>query len=85
MDRWVFFVLMTAMIFYCTMWHFQQHRDGRFKGFRRLGEFLVGHQVITDRAKNPIRFAIAKWVLGALLVGFWIGWLALFRIMIQGE
>ena len=84
-QRWVIFGLLTMVLCLSTVWHLRQHRQGRFEGFRWPAEFLFGHQFVTDRDRNPVRFAIYTWVLGASLVGIWIGWFFLFRVMLDGK
>lgn len=85
LERWIFFVLSTGLMAVATMWHVHQHREGRFRGHKWLGELMLGHQIVTDRDKNPRRFAIYKWVLGASLAGIWIGWFFVLRVMLQSD
>ncbi len=85
LERWVTFGLLTALMCLSTVWHIRQHRQGRFKGFRWPAVFLFGHRIVTDRDRNPIRFAVYKWALGAALIGIWIGSFFLFRVMLYKE
>lgn len=82
-ERWVIFGLLTALMCLPTVWHVRQHRQGRFEGAKWPAEDLIGHHFVTDRDRNPIRFAIYKWVLGAAMLGIWIGWFFLLRAMLN--